>query len=450
MLASFHIAKGYNVLLAGRPRPELENLASPKQVAAVAGRMRFIKPHLSVKIGDHVKAGSLLLTDKRRPEIQLRAPGSGTVHAVKYGPRRQLQEVVITLDAEEDSEEFPRLSEADLGSIERERLIDRIIGGGLWAFIRELPFRDAARPDRVPPVIYAHLGSLEPFHPLPQIYLEGRRDLLAFGLQVLERLAEKPAVVTACRDNVENLGPLKKMVSLTLTGNYPAHDPGVVLYRTKTSASQNHAWFIEGQDLLLIAEFLQSGRFPTDRIVTLGGPAVTDARHFRTRLGAPLGSLITGRTAPGDVRLLAGGVLTGNPADRDSHIGLFEKAFILLPEGNTSGELLAWTLPGANTPSYSRTFLSSLRKRREFPLDCNRHGGLRACIQCNFCSQVCPVDILPQLTYKTVLAGEVEEALEQGLLDCVECGLCSLVCPSKIELVMTLRTAREKFYEDMS
>jgi Na+-transporting NADH:ubiquinone oxidoreductase subunit A len=54
------------------------------------------------------------------------------------------------------------------------------------------------------------------------------------------------------------------------------------------------------------------------------------------------------------------------------------------------------------------------------------------------------------LTYKAVLAGEVEESLAHGLLDCVECGLCSLVCPSKIELIKALREAREKFYEEMS
>jgi Na+-transporting NADH:ubiquinone oxidoreductase subunit A len=240
------------------------------------------------------------------------------------------------------------------------------------------------------------------------------------------------------------------VVSETVVGNYPAHDPGVLLYRTKTSADHNHAWFIEGQDLLLIAELLKSGRFPTGRVVTLGGPAATRPGHFRTRIGAPLAALTDGRTAAGDVRLVAGGVLTGNPAPQDSHLGLFEKALVLLPEGNTSGDFLGWTLPGAQTPSYSRAFLSSFRRGRELPMDCNRRGGLRACIQCNFCTQVCPVDILPQLTYKAILAGEVEESLAHGLLDCVECGLCSLVCPSKIELLKTLCQAREQFYEEMS
>jgi Na+-transporting NADH:ubiquinone oxidoreductase subunit A len=449
MVSTLHHIKGYNLKLSGKPSAVLEDLPLPKQVAAVAGRLRFVKPRLAVKVGDRVKVGSLLFADKRRPEVQFRSPGGGTVSAVNFGPRRRLQEVVITVDLEEAFEEFPRISGAELDSIDRARLIELIVAGGLWPLIRELPFRDAARPENLPPAVFVYLDSLEPFHPLPQVYLQGREDLLQFGLRVLHVLAGAPALVTACRDNAQALNGLKEVIGRRLTGRYPAHDPGVVLYRTKTSADQNHAWYIEGQDLLLIAEFLQTGRFPTGRIVTLAGPAATRPGHFRTRIGVPLAALTDGRTAAGEVRQVAGGVLTGNPTPRDSYLGLFEKALVLLPEGNTSGDFLGWTLPGAQTPSYSRAFLSSFRRPRKFPLDCNRHGGLRACIQCNFCTQVCPVDILPQLTHKAILAGEVEESLDHGLLDCVECGLCSLVCPSKIELLKILRQAREQFYEEM-
>jgi hypothetical protein len=37
----------------------------------------------------------------------------------------------------------------------------------------------------------------------------------------------------------------------------------VLLYRTETAADQSHAWFIDGQDLLKVAELLKFGRFPT-------------------------------------------------------------------------------------------------------------------------------------------------------------------------------------------
>ena len=79
-------------------------------------------------------------------------------------------------------------------------------------------------------------------------------------------------------------------------------------------------------------------------------------------------------------------------------------------------------------------------------MDCNYHGEVRACINCGFCSEVCPVDILPQFTYKSILADEVEEALNHGLLDCVECCLCTYVCPSKIELKNILKETKKAYF----
>ncbi len=80
------------------------------------------------------------------------------------------------------------------------------------------------------------------------------------------------------------------------------------------------------------------------------------------------------------------------------------------------------------------------------PMDCNCHGEERACINCGYCTEVCPVDILPQFTYKSILSDEIEEALAHGLLDCVECGLCTYVCPCKIELCDNLKNTKKAYY----
>ena len=112
-------------------------------------------------------------------------------------------------------------------------------------------------------------------------------------------------------------------------------------------------------------------------------------------------------------------------------------------------EMLPLFRPGYRKPSYSRAFLSVFNTG-PFEMDCNRHGGLRACIACNHCTAVCPVDILPQLTYKSILAEEIEEALAHGLLDCVECGLCSYVCPSKIELYQVLKNAKAAYSKEQA
>ena len=118
----------------------------------------------------------------------------------------------------------------------------------------------------------------------------------------------------------------------------------------------------------------------------------------------------------------------------------------VLPAGNKT-EFLGFLRPGWRKPSRSRAFLSALN-RGPFTLDNGKHGEERACVNCGSCARVCPVDILPQFTIKSVLAGEVEESLSHGLLDCVECGLCTYVCPSKIELNGILRQARRDYYKE--
>ncbi|MCK7515140.1 MAG: hypothetical protein MZV70_71440 [Desulfobacterales bacterium] len=112
--------------------------------------------------------------------------------------------------------------------------------------------------------------------------------------------------------------------------------------------------------------------------MTLGGPAATRPGHFRTRIGAPLAALTDGRTAAGEVRLVAGGVLTREPRPPGTRISAFSKKRLCCsPRATRSGDFLGLDPARRTNPSYSRTFLSSFRRHREFPLDCNRHGGLR-------------------------------------------------------------------------
>ncbi len=130
----------------------------------------------------------------------------------------------------------------------------------------------------------------------------------------------------------------------------------------------------------------------------------------------------------------------------DSYLGLRETALTVLPEGDTK-EFMALFNPGWNKPTYSKALASHLNSS-DLDFNCNIHGGERACIACMYCADVCPVQILPHLTYKAILAGEVEEFLAHGLLDCVECGLCSYVCPSKIELTETLMAAKTAYLKE--
>ena len=446
-MIAIRLKKGYSLKIAGAPSAALDVLPAPARVAAVPSQLPFVKPRLKVKEGDAVALGDVLFEDKRNPEVKFLSPGGGRVAAVNFGERRVIREIVIDLDAEEDQAAFETLTEAELKSVQRERLVAMLLKGGLWPLLRALPFRDMPKPDALPPAVYVQMGSTEPFQPQPAVFLQENEARLRFGLAVLNRLAEGRVFVAAAAADTEILKTFADVVTHTYAGNYPAHDPGVLVYRTRRQPAANRSWYIDAQDLLLLAELLQTGRYPTARTVVLAGSRAESPRHFKTRLGVPLADLAAGRTRPGATRFVSGGILTGHAATPEGYLGLLEKALHLLPEGHEKGAFLGFVRPGFQRPSYSRTFLSALNPA-DLAMDCNRNGGLRACIACNYCPDVCPVEILPQLTYKSILAEEVEEYLAHGLLDCVECGLCSYVCPSKIELLETLKRAKASYYRD--
>ncbi len=444
-MKNIRIRKGYNLKVAGSPAATAQKTRQPTHLALLPEHIPFVKPRLKISKGDPVALGTPLFEDKRNPQILFLSPGGGRISDIRYGPRRVIQEIIIELDETEKAVEFKRHSQEEIDNMSREQLIQAIVSGGLWSLIKELPFRDHARPDVVPPAMYICLDSLEPFHPLPQVYLNGNESLFRFGLNVLNKLAAAPVYVCQHEKNTDSASSLNGIINLTYTGNYPAHDPGVLLYRMKSSPKENRAWFINGQDVLLIARLLRNGVYPTERVVSLGGSGAPQAKHFITRMGAPL-SVIAAEQTEG-WRYIQGGILTGYKAASQSYLGYLETALNLLPKGDHKGELLGLFSPGYRKPTFSRAFLSALN-RDNLEMNCNMHGGERACIACGYCALVCPVDILPQFTYKAILAGEVEESLEHGLLDCAECALCSYVCPSKIELYETLKTAKAEFYKE--
>ncbi|MEJ2642727.1 MAG: 4Fe-4S dicluster domain-containing protein [Desulfosarcinaceae bacterium] len=140
--------------------------------------------------------------------------------------------------------------------------------------------------------------------------------------------------------------------------------------------------------------------------------------------------------------------MTGYRESAYGFLGWEQTALSVLPAGE-SKEFLGFVRPGARKHSFSRAFLSAL-KNDPLAMDCNLHGEERPCVACSNCARVCPVGILPQLTYKSALAGEVEESLVHGLLDCVECGLCTYVCPSKIELSRFLTAAKRSYLKEQT
>lgn len=66
------------------------------------------------------------------------------------------------------------------------------------------------------------------------------------------------------------------------------------------------------------------------------------------------------------------------------------------------------------------------------------------CIRCGKCSEVCPVQLLPQQLYWHSRSENLAQAQAYDLSTCIECGRCDIICPSHIPLVHYFREAKGK------
>jgi len=158
------VKKGYALHIAGKPSQEVETLKKPD-------------------------IGSTIFEDKRNPDIKFVSPGGGEITDIHFGPRRTIKKIVVKLDHEETFENFSAIDETQIQIVEKSELIKTIMSAGLWPLFRQLPFRDIADPNFIPPAIIVSLNSIEPFHPSPNIYLKEKAELFNFGISILKRLS---------------------------------------------------------------------------------------------------------------------------------------------------------------------------------------------------------------------------------------------------------------------
>ena len=217
-MISLHVKKGYDLKIVGKPSREVEVLEQPDKVAVLPEKIPFIKPRLTIKVGDTVKVGSTLFEDKRNPDLKFLSPGGGRVVQINFGPRRVIQEIVIQLDSDEEYEEIETVSENLLEQIDKEKLVKIIMAGGLWPLIRELPFRDIASPHLSPPAIFINLCNLEPFQPDPEVYMKGKSDLFKFGIKILKKLTDNGIYIFASPNSSSILNRLNKYVTHVVYG----------------------------------------------------------------------------------------------------------------------------------------------------------------------------------------------------------------------------------------
>ncbi len=435
------ISKGFKTKLAGEPDLSTMQAPVPETLALSAIDIPYIRPKLMVKKNDYVKTGTPLFCDKRNKSIQYVSPGTGIVKDILFGKRRRLLEVIIHLESSEEFITFDPVSGHDIKNCSKEILAKRLKQGGLWQCLRQFPAKDTADANHNPPMIIVSLNGNDISSPHPGILLKNRADLFESGLEILKQFSKK--VVVSTREScIKELNVIKSYVTHSVPDIFPAWDPSVVLYHLKKTPSENFSWCIAADHLIMMAQFLTTGIYPVEKLVSITKPG-EKGQHIITRQGVPV-KTVTG-TIPSSC-LITTGQFNGRITCMENHMGFFENTLNIINDVN-SEKMFGFIRPGINTPTVSNAFLSCfIDKARQ--VDCNLHGEERACINCSYCENICPNDLMPGFIMKALYSDDIEEALLLGLLDCCRCGLCSYSCPSKIELAQILSDGMDSYYKD--
>lgn len=436
----FRIRKGLDLPISGVPEQHVTTGASIHHVAIVGDDYVGMRPAMLVQEGDRVIKGQALFEDKKNPGVMFTAPASGTVAAIHRGERRVLQSVVIQIEGDE-KREFARFDAADLATLSHDAVQTQLLESGLWTALRTRPYSKTPVPGTVPAVIFVTAIDTNPLSADPQPLILAERKAFDAGLTVLTRLT--PGKVHVCQASGGKLGghPQGQVAFNEFAGPHPAGLVGTHIHFLEPVSLTKQVWHLNYQDVIAIGKLFTTGELCAERIIAIGGPQATQPRLVRTLLGADLTALLAGETKEGENRIISGSVLSGRHATGPmAWLGRFHLQVSVVLEGREK-ELFGWVLPGAEKYSVTRTTLGHFLRRKLFNFSTSTNGGERAMVPIGNYERVMPLDILPTVLLRDLLAGDTDGAQALGCLELDEedLALCTYVCPGKYEYGPVLR-----------
>ena len=432
------IKKGLNLPIEGTPEQKVHQGPKVSKVALIGDDVVGMNPTMEVQIGDKVKVGQLLYTDKKTEGVRYTSPASGEVVEINRGARRAFQSVVIKVEGD-DHQDFESYKGSELSGYKDADVRALLLESGMWPSLRRRPFSKAARPDETPSSIFVTAIDTHPLAADPAIVIKEQETAFKNGLKVLGKIAKvhlcTEASSTVVGADVENVSETK------FSGPHPAGLAGTHIHHLDPVGENKFVWYINYQEVIAVGKLFETGKLFTDRVVALAGPVARNPRLIKTRVGASIDELIKGETFEADeIRPVSGSVFAGREARGPfAYLGRFHNQISLLKEGRER-EFLGWHSPGLNKFSVKPIYLSAFSSKK-FAMNTNKNGSLRAIVPIGSYEKVMPLDILPTYFIRTIMARNTDMAVKLGALELDEedVALCTFVDPGKNDFGPVLR-----------
>lgn len=443
------IKRGLDIPLVGEAEKTLQEAPKAEMYAVIPDDFHGVVPKILVKSGDAVKAGTPLMCDKNRPEVNFVSPVSGTVEAVNRGERRKVLEIVVKSDGKFESVEFEKL---DAKKMDAQAIKETLLQSGLFAFIKQRPYDVIANPEVAPRDIFVTAFDSAPLAPEFEFVAKGEEAALQAGVDALAKLTNGKVYVGV---NATSQLKLNGCQVVKFQGAHPAGNVGVQIANIAPISKGEVVWTISAFDLLLIGRLFTTGKLDFTRIITLAGSEVEAPKYVKTTMGASIASVITSNVKKADhnQRIISGNVLTGTKVSASDYLRAYSSQVTIIPEGDDCNEFVGWATPGCGKFSVSRTFGSWLfGKSKKYNIDARLRGGERGIIMSGEYDSVFPMDILPEFLVKAVIAFDIDKMENLGIYEVApeDFALCEFVDTSKLPLQQIIRNGLDALMKEMN
>lgn len=435
-----NIKKGLDLPIEGAPSQVIHDGSAVKRVAVLGEEFIGMRPTMHVRVDDQVKKGQVLFVDKKNPGVKYTAPASGVVKEINRGAKRVLQSVVIEVNGSEQVT-FASFSAGELANLDRAKVQEVLVESGQWPALRTRPFSKVPALDATPSSIFVTAIDTNPLAADPAIVIAEQAEAFEAGLAVVSRLTDGKVFVCKAPGATVPSSSVAQVEVHEFGGKHPAGLVGTHIHHLDAVSAEKQVWHLGYQDVIAFGKLFLTGEIFTDRVVSLAGPTVKNPRLIKTQLGASTDDIVAGELEDGENRVISGSVLSGTTASGPhAFLGRYHTQITALLEGREK-ELFGWIAPGAKKFSVTRTFLSHLAPSRLFKMTTSTGGSSRSMVPIGNYERIMPLDILPTLLLRDLIAGDLDGAISLGALELDEedLALCTFVCPGKYEYGPILR-----------
>ncbi|WP_396637088.1 Na(+)-translocating NADH-quinone reductase subunit A [Maribacter sp. R77961] len=431
MSKDIRIKKGLNLNLVGAAELTTSKAVSSNVYTLNLEDFHGVTPKMLVKQGAEIKAGEPIFYNKNVEDMLFVSPVSGELVEIERGARRKILSVKILADKTQETLSHKTIS---LENATKQDVKAFLLKGGCWPFIKQRPYDVIANPDATPKSIFVSGYNSGPLTADLDYVLKGKEAELQAALSALAKLTPGKIHVSVGKNGNSPLATMNGVELHKVSGPHPTGLVGTQINKLDPINKGELVWTVSPQDLIVIGEFLLTGKFNAERTVALAGSSVKAPKYYTTKIGAEISTfLYASGVNEENFRVINGDVLTGSKSSPDGSLGFYNNTVTAIPEGDDY-DFFGWNKPIFNKVSNTRALTFSwLQPKKKYDLNTNTNGEHRAFVVTGHYEEVFPLDIYPMQLLKACMVKDLDEMEQLGLYEVApeDFSLTEFICISK-------------------